>query len=251
MVTTNDERPRTPLSQRLDSLFAATIAHSRPRSSPDPADATHRPMRLASPPRRSSSIPRAFVPQTPSHAHFPSLKMPPEPVLRWLVSRPQAGPSAPSPAPSPSQSLSLLREALTETLPTPPPQAHLPSAFHVSHTLTRPPPFLDNLTRSTLPTASLSPFSTPDRVPSPLSEQSPTHVSPVATSLSSLETLRALIERGIHTSAVASAAPTPSRSWWFQPENKDNVDTLLHEDDRADSVQQEQDKIRRKCLLTL
>jgi len=56
----------------------------------------------------------------------------------------------------------------------------------------------------------------------------------------------------MHTTATQAVMPdqsaTPVNWWWFQSENKDNVDTLLTEDDRADTVQQEQDNIRNKCL---
>jgi triacylglycerol lipase len=35
--------------------------------------------------------------------------------------------------------------------------------------------------------------------------------------------------------------------WWFQAQNKEAVDEMLDEEDRGDSVEDEQAKIRKKC----
>jgi hypothetical protein len=35
--------------------------------------------------------------------------------------------------------------------------------------------------------------------------------------------------------------------WWFQDGNKEAVDGMLHEEDRAPTTQQEAEAIRKKC----
>ncbi|ESK98102.1 triacylglycerol lipase [Moniliophthora roreri MCA 2997] len=203
----------------------------------------------------------------------------PTPVLRWLGtwspygSRPHSPNSSPSDSQPPSPSLVSLNEALHEPLelPKPPPPAR-PSSFYASRNLTRNPPYLDNLTRSTLPTASLSAApqcSNSSRSPSPRSLSTlpapsikPSHSPPTRTSL---ETLRSVsrrdssIRHSNHGRSVSSTSvtlldeddgqsksPTNTSWWWFQTGNKSNVDNLLGEDDRADTVQEEQAKIRKK-----
>ncbi|KAJ6604471.1 alpha/beta-hydrolase [Mycena vulgaris] len=219
-------RPRTPLAQRLESLVDAEA------------------------PRMHAARKSAARQMAPSSS--------PQPILRWLGSwspyksaSPETSPPSSCP---PSPGLALLNEALTEPLAFPP-TAHLPDSFNTSRALTRAPPFLDNLTRSTLPTASLSPpISTavpPDENPfnAVTTQHSPPERSSIAT-LRSLSLRDHRRSRSLHTLAAPAEPPAQSESsiarWWFQSENKDNVDALLHEDDRADSVQQEQRILNRK-----
>jgi len=254
---------RTPVSNRLESLLSSSAW-----TSPD-EDATDAAMHRT---RSTTRLwPRATT-STKSSGTSPTRMSPdqqpksPTPVLRWLGdwsnsplhTRPQSGSSPPN--------LSLLDEALHEPLlPTFPPVARLPDSFYASRNILRPPPFLDNLSRSTLPTSSLSPphtVSTPLHPPlnqntfiDPL-ESPPIVLNQSPPTLSSLDTLRSVSvrdhDRSMHTTATQAVMPdqsaTPVNWWWFQSENKDNVDTLLTEDDRADTVQQEQDNIRNKCL---
>ncbi|KAF7339626.1 hypothetical protein MSAN_02177300 [Mycena sanguinolenta] len=158
-----------------------------------------------------------------------------QPILRWLGNWSPYRNGSPEASPPPS------------CPPSPSLAAHLPQAFHASRALSRPPAFVDNLTRSTLPTASLS----------PTSEENPYDVSVVNSSPprgSSAGILRSVSlrdhhrKRSFHT-AAAPPPTTPESSiarWWFQSENKENVDTLLEQEDRADSVQQEQRLLRNK-----
>lgn len=206
-----------------------------------------------------------------------------QPILRWLGSwspyqqhSPNASrPPSPSSTP-PSPSLASLNEALRESLlPAKPPLAKLPQGFYTSKSLSRPPPFLDNLTRSTLPTSSLSPplatvQSSPPASPScdDLDLQTPpivlTHSPPTRTSL---DTLRSVSFRdharsgslgSVRSASTAASlsfrAQTPEEPassstnwWWFQSENKENVDGMLGDEDRAETVQEEQQHIRNKC----
>jgi hypothetical protein len=252
---------RSSLSTRLDSRVTDT--QSPPRLHQTDLEGVHNSM---SP---GFQITRATLPRLQFTSHSP---MPSEdstaPIIRWLSSwssTPNRSPThsrSRSESPSsysapPSPCLSSLNEALSSQLPSLP--AKPPSAyFYGSRNFSRPPPFLDNLTRSTLPTASLTratplspliPFQdtntqAPDTPPVLISHYSPTR--------SSIDTLRNVWDRGVHTSAPAPATATPRLSWWWsQGENKENVDTLLDEDDRADTAQEERDQIRRKCAFVL
>lgn len=217
-------------------------------------------------------LPRLQSLSSPSMAIEPAQLKNPTPVIRWLgplstqpehPAKRSSGSASNSPSGSapPSPCLSSLNEALNEDiLPTTPPHARLPSSFYASRALSRPPPFLDNLTRSTLPTASLSsglplyrdtstahsiPFNDPQQ---PLGEVQRVSVSP--RSRSSIDTLRSVRDRSIHMMTPSVPSPTttaPTNWWWFQGDNKQNVDTLLQEEDRADSVSEEQSNLRKKC----
>lgn len=70
--------------------------------------------------------------------------------------------------------------------------------------LVQPPPFFDNLTRSTLPTSSVSRIYHPP--PEPIS-----YCSRISQSSSSLDSLRS-----IHTSSLQSSPTTSPWQWWFQ-----------------------------------
>ncbi|KAJ7487406.1 Alpha/Beta hydrolase protein [Mycena galericulata] len=173
-----------------------------------------------------------------------------QPILRWLGNwspyKSAEADNSPQSSGPPSPSLASLNEALTEPLAFPA-AVHLPDSFSASRALSRPPAFLDNLTRSTLPTASLSsPVDSPDENPFH-DVVTPMHSPPEGSSLATLRSLSLRDHRrsrSLHTAAVAADVPSQPESaiarWWFQSENKDNVDALLDESDRADSVQQEQ-----------
>src|SRR5271170_1743053 len=135
-----------------------------------------------------TKLPRSFIPLTATTAMSLMSSEPNQPkfvpVLRWFSNPPRSSSTATRPS-SPSLSLSLLslQEALTETLPTTPPRAHIPPTFHSSRTLTRPPPFLDNLTRSTLPTASVTPQYSQNFSPLRDSPQATPHSPPGGSSI--------------------------------------------------------------------
>lgn len=260
----DDKGRRAPLASRLDSLLSnePTMHRTRKLRKPNharfPSSSAIPPLRLTKP----QSLPQDAVPSLP--------------VLRWLGnwgtharSRSSSGsnsPSSPPPlTPSPnSAALSSLNEALHESLlPSLPQPARLPDSFYTSRALSRPPPFLDNLTRSTLPVSSLSSNSALATSQSEFPESPPpiilSHSPPTRTSLDTLRSLSMRSrDRGIHTSAAAPATATigaaarpaspKTLNWWWQSENKENVDTLLNEDDRADTLQEERDNLRNKCM---
>ncbi|KAJ7786122.1 Alpha/Beta hydrolase protein [Mycena metata] len=207
---TNNSRPRTPLAQRLETLV-------------------------------DSEAPRMQAARKSAVKHMPPSST--QPILRWLGTWSPYKPASPETSPPssgpPSPGLASLNEALSEPIAFPA-TAHLPDSFSASRALSRPPPFLDNLTRSTLPTASISPSTSP--------EENPFHDVSVPKG-SSVAVLRSLSQRdhkrsrSVHTLAAPESPVQPESAiarWWFQSENKDNVDALLDQEDRADSVQQEQ-----------
>ncbi|KAK0465008.1 Alpha/Beta hydrolase protein [Desarmillaria tabescens] len=208
-----------------------------------------------------------------------------QPVVRWLEtwspyhnsgsSKSTASSQASSPASSrsstpPSPALASLNEALHESLrlPTRPPLARLPTPLYTSrlghgHS----PQFFDNLTRTTLPTSSLSiesqlNYSSSPISSSPISSQSSIYQQPAIlgnspTHRTSLDTLRSVSQRDYrrssHSQSISSERTStfdstswPKNWWWFQSENKEDVDGMLGEDDRADTVEEERDRIRKK-----
>ncbi|KAF8203197.1 triacylglycerol lipase [Pholiota molesta] len=152
------------------------------------------------------------------------------PVLRWAT--------PPSRSRTPP-----LTDAINTPLPTRPQPARLPPSFRAARNLAHPPPFLDNLTRATLPTSSLSPPPPVDWAhtrPSVTTSRPPSivlnHVQPTD---SSVDTLLRVSSRAMSTysdpsisiqdtQAPSTLAASFSR-WWFQPE------TLLAQEDRSES----------------
>ncbi|CAE6421226.1 unnamed protein product [Rhizoctonia solani] len=174
-----------------------------------------------------------------------------------------------------------LQDALSENLtsahqksPSSASSAGMPPSFLSPKT----PRFLDGLTRTTMPTASLSvppkaylhtPIPSPFRDTARATAQTEALLNPpIATSQSaivskrsesplkgpafmaptrsSIDTLRGTLQRSdsIHTSASQNKSFS---SWWFG-DNKKEVDRLLDESDRAETAAQERDGFRSKYL---
>jgi hypothetical protein len=258
---TQPERARTPVSSRLEGLFS----HSGSRTPPQATVSSTDDMRL---PRPSSAAGRPFETHRRAQHSLPSLQLaPPQtapmadqsqapalPMLRWLSGRRKdashsptsSSPRSPS---SPSSSHSALSEALHEDiLPARPPPARLPQGFGPSPQLSRHPTFLDNLTRSTMPTASLT--SPVDATSRDLSPDTPIFLNDNGRGRrrSSVDTLKSLQKRGVHSSATQRFQESPPSQWnWFQWSNKGQTDQLLSEEDREESDQEERDHINKKC----
>ena len=164
-----------------------------------------------------------------------------------------------------------------------PPEARMAPVFegqghpHLDGKPFRHPVLLDNLARASMPTSSItrplqmqqSSLASTSRQGQPstsiLTQQPRLVTSPIATAFSgpgaslarsdtrtSIDSLRSLTtrDRGIQTSATTGMMPTSMGKWWFQDGNKEAVDHLLGEDDKASTAQKEADKIRKKCTHT-
>lgn len=237
---------RKQVSARLDSLFGKDRAQDDTAAMKRLSVPSARPSHFSAP---SSPLPRPQIlepePQTTS------------PILRWFRSS-----AEPSRASSPSSALSEALHDESLKLPSRPEAAVLSSSFkpHI-----RPPPLLGNLTRSTLPTSSLSP-------PVQSTERSPDHAShftvdsayPVALNHSppsiptrtSIDTLRNVQRR---TSSKKPPSPghqqtrslnisAPLMSWWSSdPPPEKKHEGILDEEDQADNSDEERENIRHKC----
>lgn len=200
------------------------------------------------------------------------------PIVRWFRGE-SSSQSSPSSVSTPSTPPSALREALEAEFPASPspldsnssealvrrlPPAHLaPPNNHYDRpsSVYRSPPFLENLARSTLPTASISRPPPAWRYSLDLREETTscnsdtpcidiTQSPPIHTSL---DTLRRVRDRGM-PSVSNSENPSGSRPfstssptrWWFGAERKADVDKLLDEDDQADTIEGEEAHMRKK-----
>ena len=198
------------------------------------------------------------------------------PVLRWFgkaqrLSRPPSSvtdSSRSSLESPPSTPPSALREALEDDFPDfRSPSIARPEAVKLTSTLMgrmavhRSPPFLESLARSTLPTASITRPPLVFRQPSEQIVSNSdvdayidiTQSPPLRTSLDSLRSLR---DTGTSPTSPERMPPAHSRSfstnstpnrWWWGKERKASVDRLLDESDQADTIEREEDIIRKKC----
>jgi hypothetical protein len=198
----------------------------------------------------------------------------PHPVLRWFGHTSPSHSSLPSPSDSQPSSPSSgpvenLLDALTSPLPTlsAPTLKRPPRAVPPNMPLWSSPSYLPCLSRVTLPTASLSNLIPATRPfdPSDDSSQSPgapiylQHSPPERSSLDALRSLHnrqsASSARLSRSTSLASLPSLPSLfstsatpSWWrFQNDNKEDIDRLLSEEDRAPTVEEERSRIRKKC----
>jgi triacylglycerol lipase len=210
--------------------------------------------------------PQDMPTRPPNLQHSPHRS--PRPVLRW-IGQSDSSPTSDSPPSSgslpisPSSSaMQNLQDALTSLLPTlssstlqPPPKAVPPSI-----PLSDSPFFLRSLARVTLPTASLStlapvslPFDPPEDPNSPGAPIFIQHSPPERLSLDSLRSLRdrfggSSARLPNHTSRASLFSPSITPSWWwFQGDNKEDIDRLLSDEDRAPTVEEEQSRIHKKC----
>ena len=249
-----------------DMHSSSNVAHTLSLLSPDNMP-TPPPSLQKSPLKAPLPVLRWFGHTSPSHSSMssPSDSQPPSPS---------------------SEPVENLLDALTSSLPTL--SAHTlkrPSAHTLKrpsvHTLKRPPravppnmplwnspsPLL-GLSRVTLPTASL-PNLIPATHPSDPSDDSQSPGAPIylqrsPPERSSLDALRSLHDRQSASSAglsrSTSLASSPSLpplfstsatpSWWrFLNDNKEDIDRLLSEEDRAPTVEEERSRIHKKCVL--
>jgi hypothetical protein len=259
-----DQQPRMPLLARLEAFL--------PSTSTTALNIKQDPMKFTPPAYAAATASRASLPHlhvsnsvnnraSPSPTHG-------SPIVRWLSSwssTPQRSPTSSRdrspirrpPSAPPSPGLASLNEALScplPSLPRKPPYAHVPSHFCAGPPLSRPPPLLDNVARSTFPTASLSQpplymphFSSHSRSPSLDLLDSPTP-NPPQRGRSSIDSLRSVSNRSLHTSAAPLDIQTRFNWWWNEQDGRGSVDPLLSDADRAETAPQQQEHIRKKCL---
>lgn len=196
--------------------------------------------------------------------------MPRRPILRWISPIPSSSSAPPSP------DLRSLSEAMTEPIKAPAPARLPPKHFRPNN---RPPPFLDNLTRSTLPTSSLSPplpVSPPtsgfsSSIHSDIQRPAPIVLSHSSLTQTSLDTLRSVHRRSSTSSSGSrtfSSTSTTSQSsvltsledaqqsattssWWWFPDSltSSNKDHLLADEDKpanATSAQKQEHRDRKR-----
>ena len=254
---------RKGVSARLLSLFPASDDNCARVS--DSVHDNNMGLRHAAMPRPHVSAPSSPSPRlhlldnrSTMSEHSPQPKLPQAfPFLQWFNSRP-ASPSA------------ALSEALHDglKLPARPDPARLPPSLNRSQSHRRAPSVFSNLTRSTLPTSSLS-------SPGQSTESSNTHYTvdseypvvlnhspPSVPTRSSLDTLRSLqapttLRRtrpssSRHQQKRSIHLPSPIRSW-FQSEPPDDKqhESILVEEDQAETADQERERIRHKCPFLL
>lgn len=258
-------RPSQP-DMRTSSNVGATTLRTRTKQSPRPMSLNLSSENMPAPPPNSQQSPHRS----------------PHPVLRWCghtntsVTSVSSMPSSPHSHPNrpPDSPMENLRDALTSSLPTPTPstlkrpQKAVPPPMFLSGS----PSLLRSLPRVTLPITSLSnlapamrPFDPPV---DPQSPGAPIFLQHSPPERSSLDFLRSLRDRRSGSSArptrYTSRASLPSTSssapfstsavpsWWqLQNDNKENIDRLFSEEDRAPTVEEEQSRIHRKCAWPL
>jgi triacylglycerol lipase len=212
------------------------------------------------------------MPNSPLDLQKSPLKAP-RPVLRWYGHKNPSHSSIPSPSdsqpPSPSSDpVESLLDALTSPLPalSAPTLKRPPRAVPPNMPLWGSPSFFRGLSRVTLPTASLSTLNPATRLFDPSDDsQSPgapiflQNSPPERSSLDALRSIRngksASSAHLSRSTSFASLPPLPSLfstsaapSWWrFQNDNKEDIDRLLSEEDRAPTVEEERSRIHKKC----
>lgn len=209
------------------------------------------------------------MPTPPPNLQKPPHKAP-HPVLRWFGHTNSSHSPSNSQPPSPSSdSVENLLDALTSSLPalSTPTLKRPPRAVPPNMPLWSSPSYLVGLSRVTLPTASLSnlipatrPFDSSDDSQSPGAPIYLQHSPPERSSLDALRSLRnrksASSARLSRSSSLASLPSLPplfstsaTPSWWrFKNDNKEDIDRLLSEEDRAPTVEEERSRIHKKYL---
>ncbi|EUC63922.1 triacylglycerol lipase [Rhizoctonia solani AG-3 Rhs1AP] len=281
----NEPAPRTSLSERLGSLLPESNIDGLPDNS-DQRDNSGigknaRGTKLGISTAGLEQLPPARVttPSASSPSHSAGFTAGTRSKLSSNEVARETGRVQVTYAPSAIESLQdALSEDLTSSIHQRSPSSASSAGMPPSFLSLKTPRFLDGLTRSTMPTASLSvppkaylhtpipsPFRDTARAtaqteallnPPVASSQSaiasrrsesplktPTFMSPTR---SSIDTLRGTLQRSdsMHTSASQNRSLS---SWWFG-DNKQNVDKLLDESDRAETAEEERDGFRSKYL---
>ena len=281
----SQDMPRTPVSQRLGSLFSSRAASPAPTTAgPSASYAATSAYSATIPGTRQSSSNSALRRQDSSFS-TPSSPLHSTRRLGKEAERRRSHPASRRTSGVDSATRDALREALADEsfdyskrstiVLTEPPQARLTSTAHLrayaslqSGQSLRHPILLDSLSRSTFPSLLNDTHLQPQISPTPNVTASayflhgPLASSPPRSSIDSLRSLKEQNDRAVqklqsahvHTTArlppirgstIESFTPSLPTNWWFN--NKKDVDHLLGEEDQAETAEETGDKIRRRC----
>ena len=248
MSTPSNPHQRQDIGSRLGSLVKDPSLMSRKRLSIVRRQAVSAP---ASPASRLKHLPEDAQQQLDSPSQPSS--GPVSPIIRWFQT--QLPPTSPTSSPQPQNPHSAaLSAAIHDHLPTRPEPAHLPPQYHANIR----PPILNELTRSSLPTSSLTAPHPADALghhtPNSGHSQSLNRIPPSFPARTSLDTLRTLYTKATPTSPPhqqtrSITIPSPFRNW-FQTESDKDDDKhklLLTEEDQDEDSEVERENIRKKC----
>ena len=248
MSTPSNPHQRQDIGSRLGSLVKDPPLMSRKRLSIVRRQAVSAP---ASPASRLKHLPEDAQQQLDSPSQPSS--GPVSPIIRWFQT--QLPPTSPTSSPQPQNPHSAaLSAAIHDHLPTRPEPAHLPPQYHANIR----PPILNELTRSSLPTSSLTAPHPADALghhtPNSGHSQSLNRIPPSFPARTSLDTLRTLYTKATPTSPPhqqtrSITIPSPFRNW-FQTESDKDDDKhklLLTEEDQDEDSEVERENIRKKC----
>lgn len=249
----SEPQQRQGISSRLDSLVKSYSTMPPKRTSIVRTQSFSAP---TSPGPRSKHLAEdARQPASPSQ---PSSGLA-SPILRWFQTQMSSSlPPSPSPSRPQTPHSAALSEAMHNRLPTRPDPAHLPSQYHANIR----PPMLDELTRSTLPTSSLTAPHPSDPPADRLGHHTPdsayplllNRIPPSAPARTSVDALRTLYTKAAptvpsHQQTRSISIPTPFRNWFqTEPANDDDKhSSILTEEDQDEDPEVERENIRKKC----
>lgn len=253
MSSTSDTHRREDINSRLDSLVKDSSAMPPKRLSIVRRQSVSAP---PSPSPRLKHLSQDAQPQPPSPSQPSSNRA--SPILRWFHN--QISPSPPlSPSLPQSSHSDALLEAMHDHIPARPEPAHLPPEYHAGIR----PPIIGELTRSALPTFSVTTSLSSDSPANRLGHHTPDSVQalslnripPSAPARTSLDSLRTLYTKAtptttpIHQQTRSISIPAPFRNW-FQTEplkDDDKHKSILTEEDQDEDPEVEREIIRKKC----
>lgn len=239
---------RQDINSRLDSLIKDPSLMSRKRISIIRGQSVSAP---ASPASRLKHLPEDAH-QQPDSPSQPSTG-PVSPIIRWFQTQlPPTSSTSPSRSQNPHSAA--LSAAIHDHLPIRPEPAHLPPQYRANIR----PPIINEITRSSLPTSSLT---TPHPIDSlghhtsnSGGSQSLDRIPPSFPARTSLDTLRTLYTKAIpttqtHQQTRSITIPSPFRNWFQTEPDKDDDkrELILTEEDRDDDSEVERENIKKKC----
>ncbi|KAJ1301564.1 hypothetical protein OPQ81_008812 [Rhizoctonia solani] len=282
----NEPSPRASLSERLGNLLSDSLIDGLPNNADQRSSINYKPNTRGA---KLEIFTTGLEPLPPARVSTPSANSPGHTAASTSTPRTKLSPNEAGRetarvqvtyAPSAIESLQdALSDDLTSSIHQRSPSSASSAGMPPSFLSPRAPRFLDGLTRTTMPTASLSippkaylhtPIPSPFRDTARATAQTEAMLNPpiaasqsaivskrsespvkaptfLAPTRSSIDSLRGTLLRSdsMHTSASHNKSFS---SWWFGDDNKKDVDRLLDESDRAETAEQERDGFRSKYL---